>query len=79
MAAARRKQPDIDMKARWTPGHEGIPGNERADEEATRAAEGKSGGKQELPNICRQALPVSQSAVHQSHRKKVHAKVKKLF
>ena len=60
-------------------GHKGIPGNERADEEAKWAAQGNSSRQQQLPTICRQKLLASQSATHQSHRKAVYTKDRKWF
>ena len=59
IAAAQCMHPRISIELRWTSGHEGIAGNERADEEAKLAAKGKSSGCQQLPRICRQELPLS--------------------
>jgi len=42
MEAVRAKHASIDIELRWTPGHAGIVGNKRADEEAKRAALGDS-------------------------------------
>lgn len=51
------------VKFVWTPGHEGIDGNEWADEEAKRAAtEGSSARKDLPPFIRRKPLPISISA-----------------
>jgi len=44
-------------------------GNEWADKEAKQAAQGKSRAQKELPEVCRQDLPLSQSAAHQAHKK----------
>lgn len=51
----------------WTPGHEGIVGNKRADEEAKLAANGESSAKRELPAWVRRTnLPTSVSATRQA-------------
>ena len=57
---------------RWTTGHVGIPGNERADEEAKRAAEGKTSDKSLLPNFLRRTLTVNPSAIKQEHNKEIN-------
>jgi len=36
VAAVWNKHPSIEIRVRWTPGHEGIQGNERVDREANR-------------------------------------------
>ena len=54
----------------WTPGHEGIEGNEIADEEAKLAAQGKSSSPKDLPpSLRKKALPISISATCQKLRK----------
>jgi len=47
---------------RWTPGHDSIPGNERADEEAKKAEYGDSSPAPLLPKVCRDPVLVSRSA-----------------
>lgn len=50
----------------WTPGHEDIEGNERADEEAKLAAQGDSSKAEDLPTFLRRKpLPTSISATRQ--------------
>ncbi|EJD33431.1 hypothetical protein AURDEDRAFT_46805, partial [Auricularia subglabra TFB-10046 SS5] len=53
----------------WTPGHEGILGNETADAAAKLAATGPaaSSSDRRLPRILRQPLPLSSSALKQAH------------
>ena len=66
----------LEVKCRvkfvWTPGHEDIDGNERADEAAKAAAEGRSSEKKELPAFLRRKpLPVSIAATRQVLKKKL--------
>jgi len=53
----------------WTPGHEGIMENERADEEAKKAAKGDTSPDDQLPPGCRDEIKTSQSAARQNHSK----------
>ena len=55
------------LTIRWTAGHVGIPGNERADEEAKKAATGSSSERAELPRHLRKGLAKSITALRQHH------------
>ncbi|KAG2062831.1 hypothetical protein BDR04DRAFT_980957, partial [Suillus decipiens] len=60
-----------DLMVRWIPGHKGVKGNELADEEAKKAAEGskRSSPKEPLPPSPRiEKLPDSISALKQWHQ-----------
>jgi len=57
----------FSITARWTAGHIGITGNEKADIEAKRAAEGASSDKADLPPYIRKRLRKSASALKQTH------------
>jgi ribonuclease HI len=63
----KRGTKSYSLTLRWTAGHTGIQGNEEADIEAKRAAEGHSSIAQLLPRILRRTLAVSTSAVKQKH------------
>ena len=56
---------NFSLKLRWTAGHTGIPGNELADKEAKRAAQGLSSNKNDLPKYLRRTLTINPSAVQQ--------------
>ena len=59
----------------WTPGHEGIEGNERADVEAKNAAKVESSDKVKLPNFLKQKqLLISISATRQTLKKVLKAR-----
>ena len=69
----------LDVKCKvnfvWTPGHEDIEGNERADEAAKAAAEGRSSETKRLPPFLRRKpLPVSIAATRQFLKKKLKAR-----
>ena len=67
LAAKLRKSKGkkYSLTLRWTAGHTGIPGNEEADEEAKKAAEGMSSDEQQLPKLLRKTLKRSKSAAIQ--------------
>ncbi|KAF8960576.1 hypothetical protein BDZ97DRAFT_1638098, partial [Flammula alnicola] len=55
------------MELRWISGHSEVEGNEKADELAKEAAQGKSSPLEELPLLLRKTLPVSASAEKQAY------------
>ena len=58
----------------WTPGHEDIDGNERADGAAKAAASGQTSDVKDLPPFLRgKPLPVSVSATRQLLKKRIKA------
>src|SRR5882724_1667570 len=63
---------------RWTPGHDGLAGNEKSDTEAKKATHGDSSLACQFPK-CRGPVLVSRSAKQQSHLKRLGDKVISLF
>jgi ribonuclease HI len=59
---------NIALTIRWTPGHCGIEGNERADDEAKTAAEGPHGSTDAalLPDFTQNPIPRSVAAIQQA-------------
>ena len=65
---SRNGNEKYSLKIRWTAGHVGIEGNEKADKEAKRAAEGNSSDAKELPRYVRK-IKLSISALRQANNK----------
>jgi ribonuclease HI len=59
----RRQKATYSLTVRWTAGHEGITGNELADQEAKKAAEGLTSEKRLLPVFLRKPLTINPAAV----------------
>ena len=64
----KTKGKKFSLMLRWTAGHTGIPGNEEADEEAKKAAEGSTSDASQLPKILRKPLKRSKTAAIQEER-----------
>jgi ribonuclease HI len=72
-------QTGAEVIVRWTPGHKGIKGNERADEEAKKAARGDSSEESQIPIECRGILPRSKAAEIQKHQKALKRRAREIF
>lgn len=59
------------LTLRWTAGHVKIEGNEQADEEAKKAAEGTTSDKKALPKTLRKPLKHNKSTAKQSYKEKL--------
>ncbi|TFY52367.1 hypothetical protein EVJ58_g10059 [Rhodofomes roseus] len=64
--AVLRRHPGIKFSLRWVPGHRDIEGNERADQEAKKAARGEGSSAALLPKCLAETLPASLSKVRQT-------------
>jgi hypothetical protein len=79
-AALAKKHPNAKVAIRWAPGHIGIEGNERADEEAKRAAQQEdSSALAAIPKVFRGDLPWSRSAVRQEYHTELGAAAKQTW
>jgi ribonuclease HI len=67
------------LTLRWTAGHVGIPGNEIADKEARKAAEGLSSDKPLLPVYLKRPLTINPSAASKSRNTKINQNWKRVW
>jgi hypothetical protein len=74
-----KQQAGARVVMRWVPGHEGIEGNERADEEAKKAAKGNTSHEWEIPIECRGVLPISRAAEIQRHNAELNRQARATF
>jgi ribonuclease HI len=67
LAAIKRRNPRLKINVRWTPGHTGIVGNERADVLAKEAALGDPSAPRRLPKELHKPAPRSKAAILRSY------------
>ncbi|KAE9384489.1 hypothetical protein BT96DRAFT_737539, partial [Gymnopus androsaceus JB14] len=72
LAKVKQRHPDLEITVGWVPGHEGIEGNEAADEEAKEAALRGSNPTRLLPHTFRKSLPMSCSATRKTFAKSLN-------
>ncbi|KAG2108874.1 hypothetical protein DEU56DRAFT_750051, partial [Suillus clintonianus] len=73
---------DFDVTVHWVPGHANIHGNEEADKQAKKAAEGRQNNspRTRLPHYLRLgSLPLSISALKQAHHQSTHARWSRIW
>jgi ribonuclease HI len=63
----RKNKAKYSLTIRWTAGHEGISGNEAADEEAKKAARGLTSDKPSLPLYLRKPMLTNAAAVKRAY------------
>jgi len=71
--------PNVRLKMLWTPGHEGIEGNEKADLEAKQEAEGEHRNRRINSIILENGLPRSKPATRQHLKRKTKKDYEKEF
>jgi ribonuclease HI len=75
----RKKHPGIQITAQWIPGHKGVEGNERADEQAKKAITEGSSDTRDLPKILKKTLPHSKSAMKWAYGEKLKRNAQKAW
>ena len=67
----KRKSAKYELTIRWTAGHVGIEGNEKADAEAKKASEGYTSDTKSIPPYLRKPLLINPAAVRRANYEKL--------
>jgi ribonuclease HI len=71
MQQLKRNRRHLTIHLEWSPGHEGIQGNEVADRLAKRASAGDTSNNSDLPPLLRHTLPLSTAALKMHFKKSI--------
>jgi len=71
----KKAHPNLNIALRWSPGHEGIVGNEEADKEADKATTVGSSPASNIPSFLQKTLPKSKAALVQAKTTRLHRKM----
>jgi ribonuclease HI len=73
------KEVNARLQIRWISGHSNVSGNEKADELAGKAAEGRSSRQEDLPPKLQPQIPTSASAMKQDYHRTLMRRWKEMW
>ncbi|KAF8514914.1 hypothetical protein JB92DRAFT_3115324 [Gautieria morchelliformis] len=74
-----QQQAGAKVVMRWVPGHEGVEGNKRVDEEAKKAVKGETSEESQIPIECQGVLLISRAAENQRHNAELKRSAQETF